>query len=185
MKKYKVTLTAEERQPLHDLIAAGKAAAKKLTHARLLLKADACEGGPAWTDPGCSRIAPTPWVLPREPSAKGWRPLAPAARRRCSLIPAPARLPSMPKARSGSSPTSWVRARRPSRVATGCEDLLAGAAALGTFVAVAGVEPTKPFLERGRRRGGGSGARAAGACGRLVERIGAVAPARRRPVKEG
>lgn len=50
MKKYKVTLTAEERNSLQDLIAAGKAAAQKLTHARILLKADATPGGPAWTD---------------------------------------------------------------------------------------------------------------------------------------
>ena len=54
MKKYKVTLTADERQQLQKLIAAGKAAAKKLAHARILLKADAAEGGPAWSD---SRIA--------------------------------------------------------------------------------------------------------------------------------
>ena len=51
MKKYKVTLTAEERQQLHDLVNTGKAAAKKLTHARILLKADAAPGGPAWLDP--------------------------------------------------------------------------------------------------------------------------------------
>jgi transposase len=50
MKKYKVTLTADERQALLDLLAAGKAAALKLTHARILLKADAADGGPAWTD---------------------------------------------------------------------------------------------------------------------------------------
>jgi transposase len=50
MKKYKVTLTAEERQQLQGLIATGKAAAKKLAHARILLKADAAEGGPAWDD---------------------------------------------------------------------------------------------------------------------------------------
>lgn len=50
MKKYKVTLTAEERQQLSDLIAAGKGAAQKLAHARVLLKADAAAGGPAWTD---------------------------------------------------------------------------------------------------------------------------------------
>ena len=50
MKRYKVTLEAEERQALHDLIAAGRAAARKLTHARLLLKADAAEGGPAWPE---------------------------------------------------------------------------------------------------------------------------------------
>ncbi len=50
MKKYRVTLTAEERQGLQDLITSGKAAAKKLAHARILLKADAAPGGPAWTD---------------------------------------------------------------------------------------------------------------------------------------
>jgi hypothetical protein len=50
-KKFKVTLTAEERQQLFDLIAAGKAAARKLAHARILLKADAAAGGPAWLDP--------------------------------------------------------------------------------------------------------------------------------------
>ena len=50
MKKYIVTLTADERQALSDLIAAGKAAAQKLAHARILLKADAAPGGPAWTD---------------------------------------------------------------------------------------------------------------------------------------
>jgi transposase len=54
MKKYKVTLTAEERKSLQELVAAGKAAAKKLIQARILLKADAAPGGPAWTD---ARIA--------------------------------------------------------------------------------------------------------------------------------
>ena len=54
MKKYKVTLTPDERQHLQDLIAAGTAAAKKLAHARILLKADAAAGGPAWPD---NRIA--------------------------------------------------------------------------------------------------------------------------------
>lgn len=54
MKKYKVMLTAEERQQLSELIAAGKAAAQKLAHARVLLKADAADGGPAWPD---ARIA--------------------------------------------------------------------------------------------------------------------------------
>jgi hypothetical protein len=50
MKRYKVTLTDDERQHLQALVAAGKAAARKLTHARILLKADAADGGPAWTD---------------------------------------------------------------------------------------------------------------------------------------
>jgi hypothetical protein len=54
MKKYKVTLTVEERNSLQALIAAGKAAAKKLLQARILLKADTAPGGPAWTD---ARIA--------------------------------------------------------------------------------------------------------------------------------
>jgi transposase len=50
MKKYIVTLTAEERDELTGLIAAGKAAAQKLARARILLKADDAAGGPGWTD---------------------------------------------------------------------------------------------------------------------------------------
>ena len=50
MKKYVVTLTADEREQLAGMIAAGKAAAQKLAHARILLKADAAEAGPAWAD---------------------------------------------------------------------------------------------------------------------------------------
>ena len=50
MKRYKVTLTARERQQLQQMVAAGKAAAKRLAHARVLLKADAADGGPAWPD---------------------------------------------------------------------------------------------------------------------------------------
>ena len=50
MKKYIVTLTNDERQSLHGLISAGKASALKLTHARILLKADVADGGPAWPD---------------------------------------------------------------------------------------------------------------------------------------
>ena len=54
MKKYRVTLTDEERRQLQAMIAAGKAAAKTSAHARILLKADAAPGGPGWTD---ARIA--------------------------------------------------------------------------------------------------------------------------------
>jgi transposase len=50
MKKYIVTLTDEERASLDEMVRTGKAAAYKITHARILLKADASEGGPAWTD---------------------------------------------------------------------------------------------------------------------------------------
>ena len=38
MKKYLVTLTADERTYLSEFIRSGKAAAYKLTHARILLK---------------------------------------------------------------------------------------------------------------------------------------------------
>jgi transposase len=47
-KKYRVTLTPEEREVLSRMIARGKAAARKLAHARVLLQAD--EGGPARAD---------------------------------------------------------------------------------------------------------------------------------------
>ena len=49
-KKYIVTLTSEERTSLHQMICAGKAAARRLLHARILLKADASPEGPRWTD---------------------------------------------------------------------------------------------------------------------------------------
>src|SRR5215472_9064285 len=49
-KKYVVKLTAEERASLHHLISPGKAAARKLLHARILLKADASPDGPGWID---------------------------------------------------------------------------------------------------------------------------------------
>jgi hypothetical protein len=55
MKKYVVELTAQEREELQRLIDTGRAAARKLTHARVLLKADAGAHGPAWTDEAISR----------------------------------------------------------------------------------------------------------------------------------
>ena len=50
MKKYVVTLTEEERAGLRGLISVGMAAARKLVHARILLKADASPGGVGWDD---------------------------------------------------------------------------------------------------------------------------------------
>ena len=44
MEKYKVTLTTEERGSLEELVRKGKAAARKLTHARILLLADESPG---------------------------------------------------------------------------------------------------------------------------------------------
>jgi transposase len=49
-KKYPVTLTETEREHLKSLIAAGTAPARKLTHARILLKADQSSEGPGWVD---------------------------------------------------------------------------------------------------------------------------------------
>jgi len=49
-KKYLVTLTQEERQQLQAMLSKGKAAARKLIHARILLKADASPDGPGWSD---------------------------------------------------------------------------------------------------------------------------------------
>jgi transposase len=49
-KRYRVMLTAEEREALGGMISRGKAAVHKLAHARVLLHADASEGGPDWTD---------------------------------------------------------------------------------------------------------------------------------------
>ena len=46
-KKYAVILTDADRYELKQLIAAGTAHARKLTHARILLKADQSPGGPA------------------------------------------------------------------------------------------------------------------------------------------
>ena len=49
-KKYIVELTEEERRTLRELVSSGKAKARKLTHARILLKADSSSKGPAWPD---------------------------------------------------------------------------------------------------------------------------------------
>jgi transposase len=45
MEKYRVSLTAEERTGLEQMVSVGKAAARKLTHARILLLADTTPGG--------------------------------------------------------------------------------------------------------------------------------------------
>jgi transposase len=50
IKKYHVTLTDDERSMLRDLLSAGKAPARTLTHARILLKADESGTRAAWSD---------------------------------------------------------------------------------------------------------------------------------------
>src|SRR6516164_4340426 len=60
-KRYRVTLTVEERQELQKLVSVGKGAARKLMRARVLLLANQSEDGPAKADPeimealGCGR----------------------------------------------------------------------------------------------------------------------------------
>lgn len=49
-KKYKVTLTAAEREGLRAMIGRGKADARKLAHARILLQVDESDGGPGEVD---------------------------------------------------------------------------------------------------------------------------------------
>ena len=49
-KRYVVRLEASERESLQRLVSVGKGAARKLTHARILLQADQSAEGPAWTD---------------------------------------------------------------------------------------------------------------------------------------
>jgi transposase len=50
MKRYVVELTTEEQDELAQLVSKGRAAARKITHARVLLQANESENGPAWTD---------------------------------------------------------------------------------------------------------------------------------------
>src|SRR5205814_9212914 len=50
MKTYIVKLTDEERKDLEQMISTGKDSARKLQHARILLKADESESGPSWKD---------------------------------------------------------------------------------------------------------------------------------------
>jgi hypothetical protein len=60
-KRYRVTLTEEERVGLERMVSTGKAAAKKLVRARILLLANEATGGSAFADPeivaalGCGR----------------------------------------------------------------------------------------------------------------------------------
>jgi len=53
-KKYVVRLTDTERGILEGLVNMGRGAARTLTHARILLKADCGPDGPAWTDEAIS-----------------------------------------------------------------------------------------------------------------------------------
>ena len=62
-KRYRVTLTESERADLRKLVSVGKAAARRIVRARILLLADQSEGGSAKSDPeivaalGCGRAS--------------------------------------------------------------------------------------------------------------------------------
>ena len=62
-KRYRVTLLEDERQELQSMVCVGKAAARKLVRARILLLADQAAGGSSKSDPeiveslGCGRAS--------------------------------------------------------------------------------------------------------------------------------
>jgi len=55
--KYAVMLSEEDRANPRPLIGQGTASARLLTHARILIKADQSEDGPAWSDAGIAAFA--------------------------------------------------------------------------------------------------------------------------------
>lgn len=57
-KKYRVTLSVAEREELLALIRKGKADARKLAHARVLLQVDESEQGPGGTDEDTASALP-------------------------------------------------------------------------------------------------------------------------------
>jgi hypothetical protein len=63
--KYRVTLTAEERADLEQLVSRGKAAARKLTHARILLLADDPQGGERPDDEIVAALGTSPRTVSR------------------------------------------------------------------------------------------------------------------------
>jgi DNA-binding transcriptional LysR family regulator len=65
MDKYRVTLTPEERADLEQLVSRGKAAARKLTHARVLLLADDSLGGERSDDEIVAALGTSPRTIAR------------------------------------------------------------------------------------------------------------------------
>ena len=89
-KRYRVTLTEQERGDLQKLVSTGKAAAKKLVRARIVLLADQADGRPGRSDPeivqalGCGRVT----VACEGTGGSEGPPLAPGGRQ---SAPVPAR----------------------------------------------------------------------------------------------
>src|SRR5262245_20121985 len=65
MDKYRVTLTAEERADLGQMVSCGKAAARKLTHARILLLADDARGDECPDDEIVAALGTSPRTVAR------------------------------------------------------------------------------------------------------------------------
>ncbi len=65
MDKYRVTLTAEERGALDQLVSTGKAPARKLIHARILLLADMSPGTIRTDDDIVAAVATGPRTIAR------------------------------------------------------------------------------------------------------------------------
>jgi DNA-binding transcriptional LysR family regulator len=65
MDKYRVTLTAEERADLQQLVSVGKAAARKLAHARILLLADDSLGNERTDDQIVAALGTSPRTVSR------------------------------------------------------------------------------------------------------------------------
>ena len=73
MKRYRVKLSAEERQELKTLVSRGRAAAYKQTHGRILLLSDEAHADGAMKDEdiaGSSRLAVRRW---NGCAGAGWR----------------------------------------------------------------------------------------------------------------
>lgn len=76
MKKHTVKLTQEQRERLQQLTSTGQAPARRLTHARILLKADESEGGPGWSDAQIKQALEvgltTIWRVRKRFHERGW-----------------------------------------------------------------------------------------------------------------
>jgi hypothetical protein len=83
-KRHLVVLSEAERARLHTLIGRGVAPASVLTHARVLLKANQGEAGPAWTDAAvATALEVHPATVARirvQYAAAAWTPRCPARR---------------------------------------------------------------------------------------------------------
>lgn len=55
-KQFHVMLKAQQRSQLQQLVSAGHNSARKILHARILLKADTSPGAPAWSDSQIARL---------------------------------------------------------------------------------------------------------------------------------